>query len=187
MTEKTNKLTSASFLELLRKGETDFHGAKFERDTHLCYLNLEGINLKRAEMNHVCFYKTNLKGTNLYNARMFFSFMQYVDFSSADMRGVALSHSDMRFSILTDAKMSGSAMCGVKLAGAVGTESCDLNKTYFLDAEVTAQQEKNILDRYKLIKEPVKGHIELPSHPYIHTLENNEPFITVKAGARSRT
>ena len=192
--KKTKALTRESFIKILRTGEINFDGAKFEWGAHLCNMRLDGISLRGSNLSHICLYNANLTGADLRNASLFGSYMWRTNFTGANLAGATLSHSDMRHAVLTDAKISGASLCGTRLKFATGTKSCDFNRTYFAETVVTAQQSRNIMGRYELVREPVRSRegFKFPNRPYIHTLEDfkgkdghvrhkNVPFLIVPA------
>jgi len=109
--------------------------------------DLHGINLRRAEMSGVRLResnltKANLSKTNLVNAHLIDTILNDADFTNAN-----LSDAKMKGAILVDARMMKAKLCNAKLRGANFT-GANLTGANLKDAVVTKKQ----LDSVKSLK-----------------------------------
>jgi len=177
------RLTTEKFTKLLRNNETNFKDVKFAEDTHLCFMNLEGLNLKNADMAGVCLHKTILKNANLEGAILSRAALSYTDFTGANLKKIGFSHSTLSYVTLAGAKVS-SPMCGTDLSTVIGLDSCDLNNTYFSGTKVTTKQKKDILDRYEIMEIGPNAKAHVPKAPYVRASTQRDAFEIVKESRR---
>lgn len=184
-------LTKQRLTELIEKGERNFDNSTFARQdfyAHLCNMDLSGLSFKGANLSRTCFYKSNLKDTDLRASSLFGSYFQKANLTNTNLKGTTLSHSDLRYSILNNANLEKSAMCLVTFTGAQGIGEALLNDSYMCTSVMTKEQKQTILSKYKLVSGPVKTSTHSVPHIRVgHDDKKNapeDPFFVV--GARSK-
>ncbi len=140
------------------------HGPNLS-DTSLSGLNLDGVDLRRANLTRVCLTSTSLRGSDLREAKLICPLLERACLDKADMRGVYAHGVAMQIGSLVEADLSGAAditgalfhgvkasrskWAGANLAGTTFYQ-CDLRDADFGSANLTgAVFNENTLDGCK--------------------------------------
>ena len=118
--------------------------------------NLERADLSRARLDYACLSRGFLRGTNLEEAYLAFSYVEAADFRGADLRGASLWRATLRGASMEGANLEGASLQGAYLEGA-NLEGANLERAILRGAFLVGANVKRArIDREQL----AEAHID---------------------------